>query len=44
MVRICFDTNVIVAGLLENHEMHSVCRPWIERAKGKEFQALVLML
>jgi predicted nucleic acid-binding protein len=41
MVRICFDTNVIVAGLLDSHEMHGVCRPWIERARNQEFQALV---
>jgi predicted nucleic acid-binding protein len=38
MVRICFDTNVIVAGILTDHQMHSVCRPWLNRAKKLEFQ------
>lgn len=41
MVRVCFDTNVIVAGILTDHQMHSVCRPWLNRAKNQEFQALL---
>jgi predicted nucleic acid-binding protein len=41
MTRICFDTNVIVAGLLVDHDRHDVCRSWLDRAKNKEFQALI---
>ena len=41
VMRICFDTNVIVAGLLVDHEMHEICRPWLRRANNREFQALV---
>ena len=40
-MRICFDTNVIVAGLLADHEMNGVCRPWLRRAHDREFQALL---
>lgn len=40
-MRICFDTNVIVAGLLVDHEMHEICRPWLRRANNREFQALL---
>ena len=41
MVRVRFDTNVIVAGILTDHQMHSVCRPWLNRAKNLEFQGLL---
>jgi predicted nucleic acid-binding protein len=41
MVRICFDTNVIVAGLLVDHDRHDVCRSWLDRSKTNEFQALI---
>lgn len=41
MVRVCFDTNVIVAGILTDHQMHSMCRPWLNRAKNFEFRALL---
>jgi predicted nucleic acid-binding protein len=41
MVRICFDTNVVVAGFLVDHDRHDVCRPWLGRAKNNEFQALI---
>jgi len=40
-MRIYFDTNVIVAGLLADHEMNGVCRPWLRRAHDREFQALL---
>jgi predicted nucleic acid-binding protein len=41
MVRICFDTNVIVAGLLVDHDRHDVCASWLIRARNNEFQALI---
>jgi predicted nucleic acid-binding protein len=41
MVRICFDTNVVVAGLLVDHDRHALCRLWLDRAKNNEFQALI---
>ena len=37
-MRVCFDANVIVAGILTDHQMHSVCRPWLNWAKNLEFQ------
>ena len=40
MVRVCFDANVIVAGILTDHQTHSMCRPWLNRAKSLEFQKL----
>ena len=39
--RICFDTNIIVAGFLVDHEMHGICHPWLCRANDREFQALL---
>jgi predicted nucleic acid-binding protein len=32
---------VIVAGILTDHQMHSVCRLWLNRAKNLEFQPLL---
>lgn len=31
MVRILFDTNIIVAALIEDHEMHDRCKPWFDQ-------------
>ena len=33
MVRILFDTNIIVAALSEDHEMYDLCLPWLERVQ-----------
>jgi predicted nucleic acid-binding protein len=41
MVRICFDTNVIVAGFLVDHDRHALCRWWLDRARNNEFQPLI---
>jgi predicted nucleic acid-binding protein len=41
MVRICFDTNVVVAAFLVDHDRHDLCRLWLDRAKNNEFQALI---
>jgi predicted nucleic acid-binding protein len=40
-VRICFDINILVAGLLVDHGRHQVCRSWLDRAKNNEFQPLL---
>ncbi|MBD1844796.1 PIN domain-containing protein [Cyanobacteria bacterium FACHB-63] len=31
MVRVLFDTNIIVASLTQGHEMYSRCRAWLDR-------------
>lgn len=33
MVRVLFDTNVIVASLSEAHEMYDRCKPWFDQAQ-----------
>lgn len=33
MVRILFDTNVIVASLSEAHQMYAQCKPWFDQAQ-----------
>ncbi|MBD1857878.1 PIN domain-containing protein [Leptolyngbya boryana CZ1] len=33
MVKVLFDTNIIVAALSEAHEMHDRARPWLEQVQ-----------
>jgi predicted nucleic acid-binding protein len=33
MVRVLFDTNIIVAPLSEAHEVYDRCKPWFDRAQ-----------
>jgi predicted nucleic acid-binding protein len=41
VVKVLFDTNVVVAALVIDHEMHSKCQPWLSRAQGGEFEGFV---
>jgi predicted nucleic acid-binding protein len=40
-VKVLFDTNVLVAALVENHGNHSVCSPWLERAQTEAIEAFL---
>ena len=33
MVKILFDTNIIVAAISEAHEMYSLCKPWFDQVR-----------
>ncbi|BAU09948.1 PilT protein domain protein [Leptolyngbya sp. NIES-3755] len=33
MVRISFDTNVIVASLAKDHQMYALCKAWLDRVR-----------
>lgn len=39
-MKILFDTSVLVAAMVEAHPMYSRAFPWLERAKGGEFEYL----
>jgi predicted nucleic acid-binding protein len=34
MVKLLFDTNIIVASLSKDHQMHSVCKPLLDRVRA----------
>ncbi|MBE9011225.1 PIN domain-containing protein [Pseudanabaenaceae cyanobacterium LEGE 13415] len=34
MVKILFDTNIIVASLSRDHQMYSVCKPFLDQARA----------
>jgi predicted nucleic acid-binding protein len=40
-VRRFFDTSVLVAALAQAHPRHATARPWLQRARSKEFVFLV---
>jgi predicted nucleic acid-binding protein len=33
MVKVLFDTNIIVAALSEAHEMYDRCKPWLDQVQ-----------
>ena len=35
-MKILFDTNVIVAGTVEDHPDHHICVPWLRKAQKRE--------
>jgi len=40
-MKILFDTSVIIAAIVEAHEAHSRCFPWLRRAKSGEIEMVV---
>ncbi|WP_216843273.1 type II toxin-antitoxin system VapC family toxin [Microcystis aeruginosa] len=38
MIKVLFDTSVLVASILVNHEQHSACISWLTRVKRGEIQ------
>ena len=41
MIKVLFDTSVLVASILVNHQQHSACIPWLTRVKRGEVQGFV---
>jgi predicted nucleic acid-binding protein len=41
VIKVLFDTSVLVASILVNHEQHSACIPWLTRVKRGEIQGFV---
>lgn len=37
-----FDTSVIVAGVVESHPMHARCLTWLQRAKSRAIECIVV--
>ena len=41
MIKVLFDTSVLVASILVKHEQHSSCIPWLTQVKRGEIQGFV---
>jgi predicted nucleic acid-binding protein len=41
VIKVLFDTSVLVASILVNHEQHSACIPWLTRVKRGEIQGFI---
>ncbi|MFM8300090.1 MAG: type II toxin-antitoxin system VapC family toxin [Microcystis aeruginosa] len=41
MIKVLFDTSVLVASILVNHEQHSACISWLTRVKRGEIQGYI---
>ena len=41
MVKVLFDTSVLVSAFVVNHPQHGVCASWLERAKSQEVEGFV---
>jgi predicted nucleic acid-binding protein len=41
VIKVLFDTSVLVASILVNHERHSACIPWLTRVKRGEIQGFI---
>lgn len=41
MIKVLFDTSVLIASILVNHEQHSACIPWLTRVKRGEIQGFI---
>jgi predicted nucleic acid-binding protein len=40
-MKILFDTNTLIAALVETHPHHSKAWPWLKKAKQKDITALM---
>lgn len=40
-MKVLFDTNVIVAALVEDHEMYARCKPWLTQVQNDEIQGFI---
>jgi len=40
-LKVLFDTSVLVAGMVQSHDSHSIAHEWLSRAKHKEFDFFV---
>ncbi|MCY6490442.1 type II toxin-antitoxin system VapC family toxin [Leptolyngbya sp. GGD] len=41
MVRVLFDTSVVIAAIVPVHPRHSECLPWLEQVKSGEIQGVI---
>jgi predicted nucleic acid-binding protein len=41
LVKVLFDTSIIVAALVEDHPNHLRCFPWLEQVKSEEIQGFI---
>lgn len=41
MIKVLFDTSVLVAAIVEPHPIHGQALSWLKRAKKKEFEFLI---
>ena len=41
MVRVLFDTSVLVSAFLANHPKHQSCTPWLHQAKTGQLQGII---
>jgi len=41
VIKVLFDTSVLVASILVNHEQHSACISWLIRVKRGEIQGYI---
>jgi predicted nucleic acid-binding protein len=41
VIKVLFDTSVLIASILVNHEQHSACIPWLTRVKRGEIQGFI---
>jgi len=41
LVKVLFDTSVLVSAFVVNHPKHGICASWLERAKSREIEGFV---
>lgn len=41
MMKVLFDTNILVAATIEAHPNHAISLPWIQQARGKSIQGYI---
>ena len=40
-MKVLFDSNVIIAALIETHPQHSSAWPWLQKARRKDIEAMI---
>ena len=40
MVKVLFDTSILIAGFVASHPHHQAALPWLQKAKTKEIEVL----
>lgn len=41
LVRVLFDTSIIIAALVVSHEQHTACVRWLNQAKTEQIQGII---
>ena len=41
MVKVLFDTSILIAGFVASHPHHQAALPWLQKAKTKEIEGII---